>query len=71
MRQQQRTLKTEQYVKPENSKNKGFWLSLEVQENIQNIRDKNESMTACRHERVERDEQNANFAKNQNNSNNG
>jgi len=28
-------------------------------------------MTACRHERVERDEQNANFAKNQNNSNNG
>ena len=37
MRQQQRTLKTEQYVKPwKFLKNKGFWLSLEVQENIQN-----------------------------------
>ena len=39
--QQQRTLKTEQYVKPwKFLKNKGFWLSLEVRENIQNKKTK-------------------------------
>ena len=41
LRRQQRTLKTEQYVKPwKFLKNKGFWLSLEVRENIQNKKTK-------------------------------